>query len=137
MFASRTRLRVQAALATGLLLLTGAGEVLGACYCEHRGGPGATQHGEHRDAADAHAADERHAGTEDDASGPAGEGCRAACALACAVNPNPTPDVWERVPDLLSSALVSAPRPAEPTDIVPVIARPHFLPFSQAPPTTA
>ena len=60
--------------------------------------------------------------------------CRALCALACSVNAPPLPDPTERVPDLRSVALVTSTSPVESPDFVPVNARPHVLPLSQAPP---
>lgn len=192
---SRTRLRVPAALVAGLLLLTGAGEVLGACYCAHRGGHPMEGHGvgytaapvveappaggagavatprtrapaghhdhDHGDAhssapAHGHATDgeqtrhgdapaAHHPGSADDGGMPGADdhgtapdrACRALCAVACSVHPNPTPRTTERVPDLVSCAHVAPVPPVEPTDLVPVTAQPHVLPLSQAPPTKA
>lgn len=159
MVLSRSRLRLPAAFVTCLLLLTGAGEVLGACYCAHRGGEAMEGHGPAHGAvaddvsaagAHGHGAEHRSpAGTalqldavaehpdEDGTENPASDACRALCALACSSNAGPTPDVTERTPDLVTCA-AAAPAPAvESVDMVPPTARPHILPLSQAPPTTS
>jgi len=148
-------MRLPAAFVAGLLLLTGAGEVLGACHCAHRGGQHSGVHGlqeqavpaaagevdEHHTGNPSHAAPHAHAGAEPQdergAEDPASNACRALCALACGGNPDPVPGVTEGTPDL-ATAVPAAPAPAvEPKDLVPPTARPHVLPLSQAPPTKA
>jgi hypothetical protein len=159
MVLTRSRQRLPAAFVTCLLLLTGAGEVLGACYCAHRGGEPIQGHGpahgvvsDEVPAAGAHGHGAEHPSSVEssppanavdghpDAHGtesPAGSACRALCALACSSNAGPTQDVTERAPDLVSCA-AAAPAPAvESADMVPPTARPHILPLSQAPPTTS
>lgn len=160
MILSRSRLRLPAAFIACLLLLTGAGEVLGACYCAHRGGPPMEGHGpthggvpEDVSAGSAHGHGAGHASLTDGASplgdpvdghldqdstdDPANSACRALCALACSTNAGPTPEITERAPDLVSCAAAAPAPPVESADMVPPTARPHILPLSQAPPTTS
>jgi hypothetical protein len=139
MVLSRDRMCVPAALVAVLLLLNGAGEVLGACHCAHRGG---SDHGsgaavDHRDHGGGHhessapvaspdtRADER--GAEESSS----TACRTLCALACSVQ-----SVTSPAPDLLSFADGESASSIEPADLVPPTARPHVLPLALAPPTT-
>ena len=153
MVLSRSRLRLPAAFVTGLLLLMGAGEILGACYCAHRGGAPMAAHGtlpgqpahdqtfpvDH----DGHGAPHHALHAGESSTAPAGHStdahtevmCQALWALACSVNPNPTPGGTEQRNTLLSPVHDSPLRPVELTDMVPLTARPHVLPLSQAPPT--
>lgn len=140
MILSRSRLRLPAAFVTCLLLLTGAGEVLGACYCAHRGGQPMEGHGpahgavgETPSAGHVDAGHFEEEGTED----PASQACRALCALACSNNTGPAPDVSERAPDLVTCGAAAPAPPVESADMVPPTTRPHILPLSQAPPTTS
>ena len=165
MFLSRHRWRAPAVFLSGFLLLIGAGEVLGVCYCAHRGGhpmeahgaghvstpdaeaPHASSHGtedghpEGGHPADADMASLHHAEAQPEGEHatdePAGTLCRALCAVACTVNASPPSAATHRTPDLDScSALAQAPA-VEPADLVPVTTRPYVLPPSQAPPIQA
>jgi hypothetical protein len=155
MVLSRSRLRLPAAFVTGLLLLMGAGEILGVCYCTHRGGQPMSGHTPaSAESADAqtHPADHLgHGGSpqvptsdtgapdsshdEHGSDHPAGEACKALCALACSLSPNPAPDAAEGRDVLLRVAHLVPRGPIESKDLVPLTARPHVLPLSQAPPT--
>ena len=122
---------------------------MGGHGAEHQGASVAEldhQEGE-RGHGDPHEHGSDHAGTSaEDAEAPGHDGshgaddpasgaCLSLCAVACSVGQTSPPDVTRRAPDLLSGArLAQAPVP-EPMELVPAVARPHVLPFSQAPPT--
>ncbi|MFW6192869.1 MAG: hypothetical protein ACOC83_05240 [Gemmatimonadota bacterium] len=150
MFLARHRLRVPAALLSGLLLLIGAGEVLGACYCAHRGGDPMEAHGSgHAPAPEAEMDHgEAHDGSasasvptadsdgEQETKAPADGACRTLCAVACSANAAPESSGVERAADLDSGPDATLD-PDEPADPVSITTRPYILPPSLPPPTTA